>query len=237
MKFKSRLILFVALVFSVLLVSASFAGAKDFQKDLSVLRKGVIPMCSQLQNPGQITDNAQLLAKIDLIIAGWKEISEAYKNNPPAEYAKDPSWPGYFNEVLDNFEIMRAKTAKKEYKRAMQFCGLNCGIFVNIDQVNGIRKLSDQLFMLRKNVKLMREMSLAGNWPGAKRLGKNNEEIFEAMFLEASAEGPDTKQELKPLQSGYQMFAENIKKNNAVAVEQSFKIFMKRFNGLYVKRV
>jgi len=91
----------------------AFGQGNGFDSELSGLRKNVIGMCAQLQASQPQESQEQLLKEIDGIISGWEGLATAYKNKPPAEYAKDPAWQGYFDEALDNFKIMRQKTAEQ----------------------------------------------------------------------------------------------------------------------------
>ena len=103
-----------------------FAQEKTFDSEMSTLRKSIVAMCAQLQTGEPKESQEQLLKDIDTIIGGWESIAGVYKNNPPKGYEKDSDWKGYFNEALDNFQIMRQKADGKDYGRAMQFCGQNC---------------------------------------------------------------------------------------------------------------
>jgi len=143
-------------------------GAKyGFQADLSTLRKQTISVCNQFIAGKPSESKERLIADIDAIIAHWNTIAETYRNNPPAEYSKDPAWTEYLETALDNFQIMRAKADAGNYDRAKEFCGANCGLFVTMNHMNGIDKVSDRMFMLRKTMKDSVAMQLAGNSKGA----------------------------------------------------------------------
>ena len=224
MKLNKMIVLMGLTVLIAFQVSAVAGPSVDnpsggFQGDLSSLRKRIIPVCAQFQagKPSQSKD--KLLSDIDSIVSNWKTMAAAYQNNPPAQYAKDPFWPGYFDEALDNFVIMRDKAAQGNYKRATQFCGLNCGLFVNMNQVSGIDKLSDKMFMLRKNAKLMMDMVKAGNWKGAAHMNKHNEEIVAVMPADVA--------------SAYDGFTKEIEKKDGAAAGKKFMEFMKIFGAAY----
>lgn len=216
------------------------AKMSTFQNDLSKLRKKIIPMCAQLQggNPGESKD--RLLVDIDLIITEWKTITAAYKNNPPAEYVHDPAWSGYFDEALDNFEIMRARAEQGNYKRAIQFCGMNCGLFVNINLVNGVDKVSDKMFQLRKNVKLMLDMVKAGNWKGAADIQKTTDEMITAMMASSATEvsnKAEFEQDLTNIKTAYDAFVDAVVKRDIETAKDRFKNFLMVFGKAYLKYI
>jgi len=212
--------------------------SSTFQSDLSSLRKKIVPMCAQLQANKPAVSQEKLLGDIDEIITGWKAMTDAYKTNPPAEYAKDPSWQSYFLEALDNFEIMRARTEQQNYKRAMQFCGMNCGVFVTMNQVNGVEKASDKMFMVRKNAKTMMDMIKAGNWKGAAHVQEHTAEMVKAMMASSAPAGVDKaafEQDMKNIKAAYDAFIGTFEKKDAKDAGEKFMAFMKTFAGSYSK--
>ncbi len=209
-----------------------------FQSELSGLRKSIVPMCAQLQVSTPAVSQEKLLGEIDLIISKWKTMTETYKTNPPAEYAKDPSWQGYFAEALDNFQIMRERTEQGNYKRATQFCGMNCGLFVTMNQVSGVDKASDKMFMVRKNVKTMMDMIKAGNWKGATHVKEHTAEIVKAMMASKAPAESDIAtfgQDMKSINSAYEAFTGTFEKKDAKDSGEKFMAFMKTFSGSYSK--
>lgn len=195
-------------------------------------------MCAQLQAVKPAVSQEKLLGEIDSIITNWKVMTEAYKANPPAEYAQDPAWQGYFGEALDNFEIMRARTEQGNYKRAMQFCGMNCGVFVTMNQVNGVNKASDKMFMVRKNAKLMMEMVKAGKWKGAAHVQEHTAEIVTMMMTSTAPAGADKavfEQDMKNIKIAYDTFTTAVDKKDAKDAGEKFMGFMKTFAGSYSK--
>lgn len=216
------------------------ARGATFQSQLSALRGKIITMCAQLQAGKPARNPAQLLAEIDAIIAGWKELTGTWKAAPPAEYANDPAWPGYFGEALDNFEIMRARVEQGNYKRAMQFCGMNCQLFVTMNLVSGVDKASDRMFTVRKNAKTMMEMVSAGNWKGAERLRQQTDEAVAAMAAAVPPAGSDKaafQQDMEAIKAVYEAFTGAIAKKDAKEAAETFSAFMKAFALVYPKYV
>ena len=216
------------------------AGTTGFQSDLSALRGKIIPMCAQLQIGKPAEDNTKLLADINAIIAVWKDLAAKYKGNPPVEYAHDASWNSYLEEVLDNFNLMRVRAEQNNYRRAMQFCGMNCGVFVTMNQVSGIDKASDKMFMVRKNAKLMMEMAKADNWKGAEHVREHTKEMVAAMIKSAAPMGVDSKvfkKDMQAVREAYDGFAAMVAKKDKIGAGEKFMLFMKIFAGVYPKYV
>jgi len=231
-------------VFAVITMLIGICGLSysenSFDNELSNLRKNVIGMCAQLQT-GQLRENQeQLLKEIDDIISSWKEFTDKYKNTPPAEYGKDPDWKSYFDEALDNFQIMRQKVEEKNYNRAMQFCGLNCALFVKIHQVNGISTLTDKMFTLRQHLKLTLSMAKASNWAGAKEIMENASKNLQEIKKLATPANVDKKEYLNDIKLLDDSFAQLKSMFNTKDIKkfgEQFKTFLNTFNKLYLKYI
>lgn len=215
-------------------------AADGFDKELSSLRKAIIPMCAQLQagKPGQSPE--QLLKEIDDIAAGWKALEAKYAAEPPAAYAKDPAWKSYFAEAADNFAIMRAKAADGDYKRAMQFCGLNCALFVKMHQVNAITTLADKMFAIRQGLKQAQGMAAAGNWRGAARLTDSAaKEVagLEAVQPPEDAEKSAWSADLQAVKGVMASLEIDFKTGEYEKFDAGLKKFFAVFNKIYQARV
>ncbi len=146
------------------IMSYVYAG-DDLDSDVSAFRKEVFKVCSQLQE-GNAGINDAILTQIDQILQKWAAISLQYKNNPPKQYSNDPAWALYFDEAKDNFDLMRKNAASDNIKRAVQFCGMNCMLFVKIHKINNTVTLADKMFDLRSAIRMMVWMAQSGNWKG-----------------------------------------------------------------------
>ena len=232
-------------LFAAVLVVTGFTGLcftqeKTFDSELSGMRKNIIAMCAQLQAGQPKESQEQLLKEIDGIIGGWEGITAVYKNTPPKEYAKDPSWKSYFDEALDNFQIMRQKADGKDYNRAMQFCGQNCGLFVKIHQVSGKVTLSDKLFVLRQNIKLAISMAKASNWNGSAKMLKHTSEIFteiNALPVPAGTDKASYTNDVKQIKASFDELPIIVNKKDIKETEAQFKIFLKDFGKIYLKYI
>ena len=231
-------------VFVVISILATLCGLSfaqtSFDSELSGLRKSIISMCAQLQAGQPKESQEQLLKEIDEIIAGWKKITDTYKNTPPVEYSKDPDWKNYFDEALDNFQIMRQKVEGKDYKRAVQFCGLNCALFVKIHQVNGRTTLADKMFGLRQNVRMAVSMAKAENWQGAQNLIKRTEtELKEITKLspQVNVDKKTYSEDIVKLQNIFNEIKTVIETKKKELIDSQLKTFITDFGNIYLKYI
>ena len=234
-----RTALFVMLTATLLPAVAALAQPNDFDSQLSGLRKNIIAVCGRLQAAGPETAPVQMAAAVDSIISGWKSLQETYQDNPPQAYANDPAWKGYFAEAADNFALMRAKASEANYKRAAQFCGLNCALFVKIHQVNGVETLTDRMFPLRQAMMLAKAMTAAGNKMGAVRLLKRHLKDFDQMPFGNmdAAKIPEAKTNMALLKKGYTGLLKTINQKEKKETESAFLQYLGQFNKIYVKYI
>jgi hypothetical protein len=226
----------------IILGSLGLSSAQDktFDSELSGLRKNVIAMCAQLQAGQPKESQEQLLKDIDTIIGGWEGITATYKNTPPKEYAKDPAWKSYFDEALDNFQIMRQKTEANNYKRAMQFCGFNCALFIKIHQVNGRSTLTDKLFMLRQNVRSAVAMAKAENWAGAQEIIKECAAQLQGIKKIPNPSVVDKTEynaDISQIEQAYGKMRDIIAKKDAQGIDKQLKSFLSDFGKIYMKYI
>jgi len=228
---------FVVIAVLIALCGLSFSE-NSFDTELSGLRKSIIGMCAQLQMGQPKENQEQLLKEIDVIINGWERITATYKNTPPAEYAKDPAWKSYFNEASDNFQIMRQKVEGKDYNRAMQFCGLNCALFVKIHQVNGRISISDKLFPLRMNVRMAVSMAKAENWTGAQEILRQCAKQLQDIKKIPNPPAVDKtiyKSDISQIEQSYNSISKVIGKHDTQGIDKQLKSFMGNFGKIYLK--
>ena len=236
---KKRMIFAMACLLSPGLASGVMA-ADGFDKELSALRKDIIPMCAQLQAGKPAQSPEQLLKEIDAIAAGWKALETKYASEPPAAYAKDPAWKSYFAEAADNFSIMRAKAADGDYKRAMQFCGLNCALFVKIHQVNGIVTLTDKMFSIRQGLRNAQSMAVAGNRKGAAKLVEEAAKGVAELEGIKPPEGAETgawDADLRAVKEAMAALEADFETGEYAKFDAGLKKFLAVFNKIYSARV
>jgi hypothetical protein len=113
---------------------------------------------------------------------------------------------------------------------------MNCGVFVNMDQVSGVDKASDKLFMLKKNMVLMMNMAKAGNWKGAAHIREHTVEIVGSLGKSATPDGVESaafKSDMGAVRDAFEGFGAMVDGKDAVGTEKMFKAFMKDFTAIY----
>ena len=229
----------IFLLAAIIPATMALSQPNDFDSQLSGLRKNIIAVCGRLQAAGPETVPAQMAAAVDSIISGWKSFKEIYQDNPPQAYANDPAWKGYFAEAADNFALMRAKASEANYKRATQFCGLNCALFVKIHQVNGVETVTDRLFSLRQAIMTAKAMTAAGNKKGAVRLLERHLKDFDQMpvsYMDAS-KVPEAKTDIALLKKDYAGMLKAVNALDKNTGSNEFIKYLGQFNNIYVKYI
>ena len=229
----------IAAVFALGLAGSAPVFAQDFDGELSALRGKIISMCAQLQAGKPNESPEQLLGEIDAIITAWNGMAEKYTKEIPEAYAKDPGWKNYFAEAADNFSIMRQKAAAGDYKRASQFCGMNCGLFVKIKQVNGRTGFSDKIFFVRQNAHLAMAMAKAENWESAiATLGKSGKMLEEIKTPEGdSTEAAAYAGDLKTLKADFAPLSAAFGGRDMKRLGPAFTDYLAKFGKIYAKRI
>jgi len=214
-------------------ISMGFVS-NDFDNDLSLFRKKVFSLCAQLQEPN-VKLNKVMLDQVDQIILAWGSISSKYKNNPPLPYSNDPAWALYFDEAKDNFMLMRENVAKGNIKRAVQFCGSNCMLFVKMHKINGNVGLADMMFDLRSSIKMIVSMANAGNWNGVDNQINQCDTIMKGLQAQAKNHNNDSAQQdiVKEIVILWDKFKSKIQSHDKQSVKEGLVVFLKQYNQLY----
>ncbi|MGQ9818221.1 MAG: hypothetical protein ACUVQ3_09805 [bacterium] len=228
----------VTLVLYLGLSQTGNSQENSFDAELSALRKKIVGVCAQLQAGQPRESQEQLLGEVDHIISEWSSLTNKYKDNPPAEYTKDPEWKNYFSEAFDNFSIMKQKIENKDYKRAAQFCGMNCALFVKIHQINGKITMTDLMFTMRQHLKMAMSMAKAGNWRDAKKNMNDTSNLIQVMVKLPVPPGIEKQKYLADvdlLKKSYSELNEVFSKEETDQLNQQFKKFLGIFNAIYLK--
>ncbi|MGQ9534390.1 MAG: hypothetical protein ACUVTF_04035 [bacterium] len=228
----------VTLVLYLGLFQTGNSQENSFDAELSALRKKIVGVCAQLQAGQPRESHEQLLGEVDWVIGEWSSLTNKYKDNPPAEYTKDPEWKNYFSEAFDNFSIMKQKIENKDYKRAAQFCGMNCALFVKIHQINGKITMTDLMFTMRQHLKMAMSMAKAGNWRDAKKNMNDARELIQVMVKLPVPTGIEKQKYLVDvdlLKKSYSELNEVFSKEETDQLNQQFKKFLGIFNAIYLK--
>ena len=122
-----------------------FAQTKSFDEEIAPWRKKAVMTCGMLRNMDNF-DQQKFIKNLDELEAELKVITEKYLNNPPAEYAKDPQWKTYLEDLMDNTNVIRERVEKKQYRLAQKYCPFYCMTFVKMHINNGRTDLTDVMF-------------------------------------------------------------------------------------------
>lgn len=231
-----RIVMFM-LMAAIIPATIAFSQPSEFDRQLSGLRKNIIAVCGKLQAAGPETVPAQMAAAVDSIITGWSSLKGSFQDNPPQIYANDPAWKGYFTEAADNFSLMKSRASEGNYKRAVQFCGLNCALFVKIHQVNGVETVTDRLFSLRQAIMTAKAMVSAGNNSGAVSLLKKHIPSFDKMPLASGEEKEKVNQDIASLKKGYKALTSTVAKQNKDVSMKEYNGYLKTFNQIYADNI
>lgn len=160
----------VALSFTMLiflLTHRTFAQTKSFDETITPWHKKAITTCGMLRKMDSF-DHSQFMKNLDELEAELKTVSDQFLNNPPAEYANDPLWKTYLEDLMDNIIVIRERIEKKQYRLAQKYCPNFCMIFGKMHRNNGRTDLTDVLFAWRAEIRNAMDMVNAGNTEGAK---------------------------------------------------------------------
>ena len=229
-QFSRYLILFVT---SLFISSIAFSQENTFDNDVHPWHKKAVMTCGMLRDM-KTFDPQKMLSNLTELDNELKTISEQYLNNPPKEYAADPSWKTYFEDLADNIRIVRERVERKEYRLAQKYCGQFCMTFGKMHKTNGRVTLTDMLFSLRMEVRNAQDMVNAGNMQGAKAhvgtLVKLHENIQHQLGQPNNAKLGDLQ---KPLMAEYNQWVAAVNVGDRNKAESAFTTFMNEFPKLY----
>lgn len=171
----AKKIFFVLFLFAI--NSFVFAQTKSFDEEIAPWHKKAVLTCGMLRNMDNF-DQQKFIKNLDELEAELKVITEKYLNNPPSEYAKDPQWKTYLEDLMDNTNVIRERVENKQYRLAQKYCPFYCMTFGKMHRNNGRTDLTDVMFSWRAEIKNAMDMFVAGNYEGA----KNHLEMVDRMY-------------------------------------------------------
>ncbi|MGK9476402.1 hypothetical protein [Melioribacter sp. OK-6-Me] len=175
---KTQKLLFILSFFAISSYSLTQTiNRSEFDDEIAPWHKKAIVTCGMLKNMDTF-EHEKFIKKLDELDAELKILAEKYLNNPPAEYAKDPLWKTYFEDLMDNTNVIRERAEKKQYRLAQKYCPYYCMTFGKMHRNNGRTDLTDLMFSWRAEIKNVMDMYLAGNVEGA----KNHLEIVDVVY-------------------------------------------------------
>ena len=207
---------------------------KGFEAESHQWRMKAVMTCGMLRDPKAL-DPSKVLTALGDIDKEWAAISGKYLNSPPKEYASDPLWKAYFEDLSDNVVVVRERVEKKQYRLAQKNCSQFCMTFSRMHQTNGVSTLTDQLFGWRMGMNGAQDMMNAGNAQGAKAsldaLGKMRDGLQRQLALPANAKLADLQ---KPVMAAYDVWAAAMNAGDAKKAGAAFMDFMGVFPKLFM---
>lgn len=223
-------ILFVS---SLFILSTAFSQESPFDKEVKPWHKKATMTCGMMRDM-KTFDPQKMLSNLTELNNELKTISEKYLNNPPKEYATDPLWKTYFEDLADKIRIVRERVERKEYRLAQKYCGQFCMTFGKMHRTNGRVTLTDLLFSLRMEVNNAMDMMNASNIQGAKAqvstLAKLHDNIQHQLAQPAN---PKLSELQKPLMDAYDQWLAAVNAGDTKKAGEAFATFMNEFPKLY----
>ena len=220
-------------VIAFLFTTTALSQESAFDKEVKPWHKKATMTCGMMRDM-KTFDQQKMLGNLSELETELKALSEKYLNNLPKEYAADPLWKTYFEDLADNIRIVRERVERKGYRLAQKYCGQFCVTFGKMHKTNGRLTLTDMLFSLRMEVRNAQDMVNAGNKQGAKAhvstLAKLHENIQNQLAQPANAK---LSQLQEPLMAAYDQWVTAVNAGNSKKAEDAFTTFMNEFPKLY----
>jgi len=220
-------------LFVLLMGSFAFAQTASFEKDVAAWHKKAVMTCGMLRDIKSL-DPQKMLNNLNELSVDLKILQEKYANNPPSEYAKDPLWKTYFEDLEDNLLIIKERVEKKKYRLAQNYCGNFCRIFGRMHKNNGLIDLTDLMFSLRAEIRSAMDMYNAGNIAGVKESLPMIKNLLNKVDEKAKAfKNKNFGESYEPLKSSVMKWVEALDKGDSKSVMESFNSFMTDFPKPY----
>jgi len=221
----------VAMVFA--LVSFVQAQESSFEKEAAPWHKKAVMTCGMLRDM-KTFDQQKMLKNLDELSAELTTLQTKYAENAPQEYANDPLWKTYFEDLADNIAIVKERVEKKQYWLAQNNCGTFCRIFGRMHKNNGLTDLTDMMFSLRAEIRGGMDMFNAQNYKGAKESLNPIKNLLNKVAVKAKARNNKEFDILfEPLKSSAESWIDTVEKENKQAVMENFNNFMNAFPKPY----
>ena len=159
---RNILLTIIALVLSGVTVFAQ----SDFDAEMVVLHKNAIKNCGMIKSQGT-HNTAKILQSLAQLKTEIRNDEVKYTKNPPKDYADDPLFKSYFEELDDVVDALITRVKKENYKRAAMNCARICMVFNKMHMFNGKMDLTDMMFSWKMQMTMTMNMLNAGNEKGA----------------------------------------------------------------------
>lgn len=224
---------FFFVLFVLLTNSFMFAQSNSFDKEAATWHKKAVMTCGMLRDM-KTFDQQKMLNNLAELSSELKVLQEKYANNPPSEYANDPLWKNYFEDLADNILIVKERVENKQYRLAQNNCGNFCRIFGRMHKNNGLTDLTDLMFSLRAEIRGAMDMYNAQNFAGAKESLEMIKNLLNKVDGKAKIfENKNFEEAYEPLKSSVTKWIEAIEKDDSKSVLENFGLFMNSFPKPY----
>lgn len=224
---------FLFVLFVLTVSSFAFAQTNSFEKDAAPWHKKAVMTCGMLRDMSTF-DQQKMLNNLNELSDELKTLQEKYADNPPSEYANDPLWKTYFEDLADNISIVKERVEKKQYRLVSNYCGNFCRIFGRMHKNNGTTDLTDVMFSLRAEIRMTMDMYNAKNINGAKESLPMVKNILNKVDMKAKAfNNTNFDEAYAPLKSSVEKWIEAVEKDESKYVLENFNLFMNSFPKSY----
>lgn len=229
-------ILISGLLAAALFITTSGSRAQEsvFDKEAAPWHKKAIMTCGMLRNLDTFEEQ-KMLGNLQELQAELEQLAARYASHPPQEYAGDPLWKTYFEDLADNLVIVRERVEKKQYRLAQKYCGNFCRIFGAMHENNGRTDLTDLLFSWRGAIRSAMDVFNTGNRAGTKkhvdmatnlynqvtaRMGKNSDSALAPLFV--------------PVKGAFEKWQTAVAQGDKETAREQFNVFMGTFPKPYL---
>lgn len=216
-----------------LLSSFTFSQTNSFDKDAVPWHKKAVMTCGMLRDM-QTFDQQKMLNNLIELSDELKTLQDKYADNPSSEYANDPLWKTYFEDLADNISIVKERVEKKQYRLVSNYCGNFCRIFGRMHKNNGTTDLTDVMFSFRSEIRMAMDMFNAKNIKGAKESLPMIKTLLNKVDMKAKAfNNKNYDEAYDPLKSFVQNWIEAVEKDELKSVLENFNLFINEFPKSY----
>jgi hypothetical protein len=221
---------------AVLLVGTAtgVARADEFDGELTAWKKKAVLTCAMIRDP-KASDAPVVARNLDELGSALEVLARRYRAAPPAAYGKDPLWASYFDDLTDNLTVVKYFTGRRQYRVASKNCNVFCQTILRMHKNNGTPVLSDMLFSLNMQLRLITDMANAGNADGARDNAEVVKEILEhAAGAAKGSEDAKLQALFAPVEKATQAWLEAIEAGDARAAKVAYGSFVPEYQKIYV---
>lgn len=228
---RNILLTIIALVFSGLTVFAQ----SDFDAEMIMLHKNAIKNCGMIKSKGN-HNTVKILQSLGQLKVEIKADETKYTKNPPKDYADDPLFKSYFEELDDIVDALITRVKKENYKRATMNCARICMVFNKMHMFNGKMDLTDFMFSWKLQMTMTMNMLNAGNENGAyQNMGRVKSMYTKVMAFIQKKDNPEFHKNFTAVNNVYKKWSEAMSTKDKEKAQKLFAEFNKLFPKPFVQ--